>query len=811
MQEHRLLIVEDESIVAMDVERRLQKLGYQVVGVAADGAAAMGLVEAELPDLILMDIHIQGNTDGIDVASQIHQLYHIPVIFLTAFSEDHTLARAREAKPYGYLLKPFTERDLHASIQMALERFQHDRAIRKSETHLRLALDSANLGTWEVNSPSEPLLFGYMPRGDWQYIANWKDIAATIVEDDREAVQHQIELLRKRNDADVEIKFRIQHSLLGHRWLALYGKSFLDGGLHDYRAVGVIQDVTRQRQMESQLEEAAMVYQCSADGIVILDANKKVLSANQAFQSITGFSSDQVVGSGLQFLEKRRLGEDMYQDMWDTVEQQGSWQGEVRGYCENGDLIYVWLNIARVPNSADASGQFVVIFSDITAVHDAQEKLSHIAYYDTLTNLPNRNLFVDRLDHALAKSRREGTELALFFIDLDHFKRVNDTLGHQIGDLMLRSAAQRLKHQLRETDTLCRIGGDEFIVIVEGVQATEDIVRLAEKLLTALEKPLKLGVVDVIPSGSIGISLFPQDADNRNDLVKMADTAMYAAKNSGRNNYSFYRVEMTDHTAHYMERERELRTAIEENQFCLYYQPQFDAVSQEMVGVEALIRWQHPTRGLLPASEVIPVAEGSSLIADIGEWVLNAACSQIRCWMDHGFSAPRVAINTSVRQLESRGFVHKLQDILAQYRLDPSCIELEITESCLQGNEVVLSCLQEVERQGVTISIDDFGTGYSCMSSLKLLPVHKLKIDQSFVRDIPADDSDCAIASAITALAKQLQLTVVAEGIETPEQAEFLKSIGCDELQGFLLSHPIPPDELERLLEKIQRVSHPGR
>lgn len=806
MQEHRLLIVEDESIVAMDVERRLKKLGYNVVGIAADAPAAMSLVAEALPDLILMDIHIQGAKDGIDVATQVHRDYHIPVIFLTAFSEDATLIRAREAKPYGYILKPFTERDLHASIQMALERFAHDRAMFKSETHLRLALDSANLGTWEFNRPNEPILFGYMPDGDWRHIDQWDEIAATIVESDRDKVARKIEMLRKQKDADVDIRFQIQHPTLGRRWLALYGKSYLDGGIHSYQAVGVIQDVTRQREMESQLEEAAMVYQSSADGIVILDGERKVLSANQAFHAITGFHSEDVVGQMLQFLEPRRLGEDLYHSMWQTVENEGSWQGEVRGYCENGELIYVWLNIARVPNSTDASGQFVVIFSDITAVHDAQEKLSHIAYYDSLTNLPNRNLFADRLDHALAKCRREHQELALFFIDLDHFKRVNDTLGHQVGDLMLRSAAQRLKNQLRETDTLCRIGGDEFIVIVEGVQSREDIELLAEKLLAALEKPLKLGVVDVIPSGSIGISLFPQDADNRNDLVKMADTAMYAAKNSGRNSFSFYRAEMTDHTAHYMQRERELRIALEEDQFRLYFQPQFDAASQALVGLEALIRWQHPSRGLLPAAEVIPVAEGSSLIVDIGDWVLNAACKHIRDWLDRGFSPPRVAINTSARQLEGRGFVHALLAILDKYALSTTSIELEITESCLQGSEVVLGCLQELERQGITISIDDFGTGYSCMSSLKLLPIHKLKIDQSFVRDIPGDDSDCAIASAITALGKQLQLTVIAEGIETPEQLEFLRGIGCDQFQGFLFSHPLPPEQVEVGLKTLKKA-----
>lgn len=806
MQEHRLLIVEDECIVAMDIERRLEKMGYRIVGIAADGERALQLVEQHGPDLILMDIHIQGLQDGIDVATQVQRDYQIPVIFLTAFSEDTTLTRARVAKPYGYVLKPFSERDLHATIQMALERFHYDMALCKSETHLRLALESAHLGTWELASSSEPVMFGYMPSGDLQRVHDWEQVYASIVEEDRERVARQIALLHQENNADVEIEFQVVDETFGHRWLVLYGKTLSDGGARNFRAVGVLQDVTERHLMENGLQQAAMVYQCSADGIVILDAQKKVISANRAFYDITGFCAEEVIDQDLVFLEAQRLGSDTYHQIWDGLEDEGNWQGEVRGYCKSGGLIYAWLNIATVPNSIESSGQYVVIFSDITAVHNAQEKLSHIAYYDALTNLPNRNLFLDRLDHALAKARRDNRELALLFIDLDHFKRVNDTLGHQVGDLMLRSAAQRLKKQLRETDTLCRIGGDEFIVIVENIQSKSDVETLSEKLLAALEKPLKLGVVDVVPSGSIGISLFPEDSHDRNDLIKMADTAMYAAKGSGRNNYSFYRPEMTDHTALYLVRERELRAALEEQQFVLYYQPQYSAKNGDIVGLEALIRWRHPDRGLLAAAEIIPVAETSSLIVDIGEWVIQSVCRQLRYWIDAGHHPPRVAINSSVRQLESKHFVYHLCSCLEEYRISSQLIEIEVTESCLQESEQVLNCLSELQKKGVTISIDDFGTGYSCLSSLKALPIHKLKIDQSFVRDIPGDESDCAIAAAITALARQMRLAVVAEGIETEAQADFMRTIGCDELQGYLLAYPSPAENISLLLKRTEAI-----
>lgn len=796
MQEHRLLIVEDACNVAMDIERRLEKLGYTVSGIAANGTEALRLVEDCLPDLILMDIRIQGERDGIDVAARIHQHYHIPVIFLTAFSEDGTLNKAGSLKPCGYILKPFSERDLHSTIQVALERFEFDDALRARETHLRLALASAGFDTGELPGTSEPLIFGHMPPGELQHIRNWDQIHELIVDSDRQRVDRQIELLRKQNNADIEVSFQIRDDMLGHRWLVLYGKSYPDSRNHGYRAVGVLQDITERCRTEDSTQQTAATYQYSADGIVILDSNKKVLSANRAFYRISGFNPVEVMNCELSFLCEDQLVSEVYHQIWEGLSKKGSWQGELRGYCKNGEAIYAWVNIAAVPGTFEISGQYVVVFSDITEVHDARERLSHIAYYDSLTNLPNRNLFLDRLDHALARSRRERTELALLFIDLDHFKRINDTLGHQVGDVMLRSAAQRLKNQLRQTDTLCRIGGDEFIVIAEDIQSSADAEALSKKLLSALEKPLKLGVVDVIPSGSIGISLFPRHTEDRDELIKMADTAMYASKSAGRNHYCFYQPEMTEHAARYLLRERELREALASEQFRIFYQPQFSTLKGELLGLEALMRWEHPDKGLLAAGEIIPVAESSSLIVDIGEWVVRSVCEQLRAWLDGGHRPPRVAINSSVRNLQSKNFVSYLINCLNEFNVPPELIEFEVTESCLQDCEQTIECLNALQEKGITISIDDFGTGYSCMSSLKSLPIHKLKIDQSFVIDVPHDPDDCAIASAITALGKQMQLTVIAEGIETREQAEFMKGIGCDALQGYLFALPMPAEKI---------------
>ncbi len=372
---------------------------------------------------------------------------------------------------------------------------------------------------------------------------------------------------------------------------------------------------------------------------------------------------------------------------------------------------------------------------------------------------------------------------------------------------MLCAVADRLQPALRNTDTLCRIGGDEFIVIADTFETLDDLEVLSRKIIDAVHQPLLLGNTEFTPGCSIGISIFPTDTGDRDDLVKMADTAMYSAKSLGRGGYAFYQPQMTRRVAHYLNREQELRRALQNQEFVLHYQPQFSADEQSIIGVEALIRWQHPEAGLLSAADVIPMAESSHLIVDIGEWVIGAACRQYRSWVDEGVRAVRIAVNVSARQLRDPGFVSIVARALEENRMPGECLELEVTESSLQNSEASVSALRRIELLGVTISIDDFGTGYSCMSSLKLLPIHRLKIDHSFVKDIPRERNDCAIATAIIVLGHQLGLRVIAEGIETREQADFIRTAGCDELQGYLFSTPLPADKVVQLLRQPDQSS----
>lgn len=789
----KVLIVEDESIVALDLSRRLTRLGYPVAGMAPSGKRALDLVAKTQPDIILMDIHIKGDQDGIEVANQINQLYHIPIIFLTAYSEDTTLARARETKPYGYILKPFSERELHVAIQIALERHHADLKLKKQETHLRLALDAANLGTWEMESATAPVIMGYSPTGNLTPLNNWQDLFHYISPQDKPKVEAALDQLRASDEEEQNLEFEVNLPNQEHRWYKLCGKSF-NGRMPQHRVVGILQDITELHRSEEQLRQAATAFRCSSDGIVVLNKDHQVESVNQSFSRISGLTQEDCVGEELKLLSAESLGEHKANSLWTTLNKTGSWQGEASFHQANSKMIHTLINIGKVPELANSETQYVVVISDITPMRNVQKKLSHIAYFDSLTGLPNRNMFKDRLDMCLAKAQRHSTQFGILFLDLDHFKQVNDTLGHQMGDQLLVSVALRLRSELRTSDTLCRIGGDEFIIIAEAIDSVRDLENLAEKILRLFRKPVQLSNVEVVPGASIGICIYPDHSQDRNEMIKMADTAMYAAKSQGRRGYAVYQPDMSEHVAQYFTREQELRQALKNDEFRLHYQPQYESSCGNLVGLEALIRWQHPEEGLLGAADIIPIAESNALIIDIGQWVIKESCRQLREWLDQGFNPVRLSVNVSARQLEDRNFAQIVDRMATFYNVPLQMLELEVTESCLQNSSIGIHNLRHLKQLGANISIDDFGTGYSCMSSLKTLPITALKIDRCFVQHIENDASDRAIINAIIALAKKLDLRTTAEGVETQSQAEQLRLAGCNELQGFFYNKALPAE-----------------
>ncbi len=443
------------------------------------------------------------------------------------------------------------------------------------------------------------------------------------------------------------------------------------------------------------------------------------------------------------------------------------------------------------------------------SLRDNEERLRYLAHHDTLTNLPNRVLFHDRLQHAMAEARRSNDQVAILFLDLDRFKNINDSLGHETGDRLLREVARRLQQSVREADTVARLGGDEFVVVAEQVKDVKNVALLAQKILHALQQVIRIDDHHLYVTASIGITLFPDDGNDVEGLMRAADVAMYRAKDDGRNNHQFYTPDMNCRSRELLHLETDLRQALAQQQLVLHYQPQYEMATGSPVGMEALVRWQHPQKGMVSPADFIPLAEETGLIVPIGEWVLRAACAQSKDWQRQGLPPMVVAVNISPRQFRQSDLVSMVSRVLEETGLDPSLLELEITEGMIMNDvESAILTLQEFNRMGVHLAIDDFGTGYSSLGYLKRLPVSRLKIDQSFVRDLPEDLNDAAIASSVIALAHSMGLDVIAEGVESQEQVQFLHERGCLKGQGYLFSRPLPVGEFTQLFDSGQLLHH---
>ena len=566
-------------------------------------------------------------------------------------------------------------------------------------------------------------------------------------------------------------------------------------------------DISKRKWSDQQLRIAAIAFE-SQEGIVVTDVDLKILRVNRAFTKITGYEEHEAVGCSPNILRSDRQEESFYEDMWNSIKVTGSWQGEIWNRRKCGEIYLEYLTITVVKDQYDQISNYVGTFVDITLRKESVDKIERLAFYDSLTELPNRLLLQDRLKLALAASHRSGRLGALMFIDMDNFKNLNDTLGHDMGDLLLQQVAQRLVSCVREGDTVARLGGDEFVVMLEDLydqapEAAAFVETIGHKIQVKLNQNYQLSIHEYRSTPSIGVTLFKGHEQSTDELLKQADIAMYQAKTSGRNTLRFFDPKMQADINARVALEKELRLAIHENQFMLYYQAQLDD-NEHIIGAEVLIRWQHPLLGFVSPAEFIPLAEETGLILLIGKWVLETACKQLKIWqaIEHTEHL-QLAVNVSSRQFYQPDFVEQVIQVLTQYQIKPERLKLELTESLVLDNvEDTIAKMNTLRAIGIHFSMDDFGTGYSSLSSLKKLPLNQLKIDQSFVRDITSDEDDAVIVQTIIAMANKLGMEVIAEGVETQAQRAFLRKNGCLLFQGYLFSKPIPIDQFELLLLK---------
>ena len=561
----------------------------------------------------------------------------------------------------------------------------------------------------------------------------------------------------------------------------------------------IARDITAHKRADEQLKLQSAALEAAANAIVITDSHGSILWVSGAFTTMTGYSKEEVLGKNPRLLKSGDQPESYYADLWSAISSGKVWRGEIVNRRKNGSAYTEDMTITPVTRDSGnpANRYFIAIKQDITNRKNAEQRVQYLAYYDDLTGLANRTLLQDRLAKAVADARRQKYNVALLFLDLDGFKDINDSLGHSVGDLLLQEVAQRLKRWGREQDTVSRLGGDEFLVMLPHVVDVSDAAVAAERLMDVIDAVFVIQGHSLHVHCSLGISIFPGHGEDGETLIKNADAAMYSAKQSGRNSFRFFTEDLNTQAMERLTLENGLRSALTREELFLMYQPQMDICTGRIIGLEALLRWQHPTLGLVPPDKFIRIAENSGLILPIGEWVLRTACSQARKWQEDGLPAVTVAVNVSAIQFRQEDFCGLVRKVLQETGLPPQHLELELTESLLLANaELMLSVIQELKAMGVTLAIDDFGTGYSSFSYLRQFRVSKLKIDREFIRDVAVNPDDAAIASAIISMAKSLHLKVIAEGVEDEAQMSFLRTHQCDEIQGYYFSKPLAVDKV---------------
>jgi len=733
--------------------------------------------------------------------------------------EFYLEASISQAEVAGRKIYTAIMRDISARRQAELKIREAQALLMQSEERLQQAVSLSGIGLFDHDhladvlycSPQMRDIFGFGPDDS----LGMQSLIECVYPADLDQV---LTAIRQAQDTSGDGHFALSHRIVRRdgvvRWLAVqFQTSFAGVGetRHRVRTVGAVRDITRRKQNEDALQLASSVYQASHEGIVVTDENNLIIDVNPAFTVLTGYTLEEVRGKDPRLFHSGRHDSAFYRQMWQSIRQEGYWQGEIWDKRRDGELHAKWLSISVIRHADGSLFRYVAQFSDITEKKRQDDQIWTQANFDVLTNLPNRRLLADRLSQAMASGVRSGLHGALLSLDLDHFKQLNDTFGHSMGDELLVEVARRLQACIREGDTVARMGGDEFLVVLKELsgdqnEAAVQAEQVAEKVRSELCQPYQLGETEYHTSSSIGIVFF-QGHDSQEELLAHVDVAMYQAKARGRNAICFFDSSMQVALEKRSQLEGALRVALSRHEFTLHYQLQVDNRGRP-IGAEALLRWMHPDLGTVSPAQFIPVAEETGLILPIGLWVLETACAQLARWQTDPRLRPLcIAVNVSARQFREATFVAQVQEVLKNSGIRPEGLKLELTESLVLDNvDDSIRKMNELKGLGVQFSMDDFGTGYSSLSYLSRLPIDQLKIDQSFVRDITTDSSDAAIVQTIIAMAQGLGLGVIAEGVETRAQREFLEQRGCRAHQGYFFARPLPIAELEEMLANLQRT-----
>lgn len=692
-------------------------------------------------------------------------------------------------------------------LWIILERFrrhqQHvEQALRDSREQLALAMDSAREGLWDWDLVHDQVHFS-------EHLATLTGMPLTIDSkgseawlnrlhpNDREREREQLQAIIRAGHGYYEGTYRMLHSDGVYRWLQSRGRLLFDDDGTPVRFIGLAMDVTARRADEDRLRQAAAVFESTQEGVLVTDSESFIIHVNPAFTRITGYSAGEALGKTPALLKSGRHGPQFYARVREALNAHGNWSGEIWNRRKDGEIYPQWQCIRGIRDDRGELCQYVAVFSDISAIKRSQHELDYLAHHDPLTNLANRLAFNEQVKTALNRAVREQQSGAMMLVDLDHFKHVNESLGHTVGDQLLKVVGERLQQVLGPDASLARLGGDEFGVLLEHAPSAEVVATQARALLDNLLQPCEVLGNELFVNASIGICLFPEDAGSVAELISHGGSALSKAKSDGRGSYAFYTHSLTHRARQHVELATALRRALEHDELRLHYQPILDLQSGVIVGVESLVRWEHPQRGQVPPGEFIPIAEENGLIGEIDAWVLKHACQQMQRWKRDGVELDFIAVNVSSRLFGHGELDTRVAQVLAETGLEPGFLELEVTESAvMQDPDAAQQMLIRLRGLGVRLAIDDFGTGYSSLLRLKRMPVHKLKIDQGFVAGIPHDKEDIAITLAIIGMARSLGLGVLAEGIENAEQAEFLRANQCAFGQGYLFGRPQTADQL---------------